>query len=68
MDRIPVEVWERIIAFSCTDGGHTGASLSLVSKAFHDASQRSRYYTVALKGLPAALQFAQILGKHPRSR
>ncbi|KZP25829.1 hypothetical protein FIBSPDRAFT_682436, partial [Athelia psychrophila] len=61
MERTPVEVWQKIFAFSCVDGGRTGCSLSLVSKTFHDGSQRYRYHSVALKGLPAALKFAQLL-------
>lgn len=66
MERTPIEVWQRIFAFSCVDGGRTGCSLSLASKAFHDLSRRYRYYSVTLKGLKAALKFAQILDKHPR--
>ncbi|KZP25824.1 hypothetical protein FIBSPDRAFT_855461 [Athelia psychrophila] len=65
MERTSIEVWQRIFAFSCVDGGRTGCSLSLVSKAFHDVSRRYRYYSVTLKGLTAALKFAQILEKHP---
>ncbi|KAF7977864.1 hypothetical protein HWV62_2386 [Athelia sp. TMB] len=64
MDRVPVELWRKIFAHSCFDGGLTGCALSLVSKAVHDASRHCRYYSVALKGLPSALMFAQLLGKH----
>ncbi|KZP14737.1 hypothetical protein FIBSPDRAFT_704976, partial [Athelia psychrophila] len=46
MEHMRVEVWEKILTLSCVDGGRTGCSLSLVSKAFHDASHRSRYHSV----------------------
>ncbi|KZP33230.1 hypothetical protein FIBSPDRAFT_700618, partial [Athelia psychrophila] len=64
MDRIPLELWEKIFENACVDGGRTGASLALVSRGVHDASQHCRYYSVALRGLPSALKFAQLLGKH----
>ncbi|KZP05387.1 hypothetical protein FIBSPDRAFT_877597 [Athelia psychrophila] len=64
MHHIPLELWGKIFENACVDGGRTGASLALVSRGVHDASQHCRYYSVALRGLPSALKFAQLLGKH----
>ncbi|KAF7965427.1 hypothetical protein HWV62_43652 [Athelia sp. TMB] len=61
--RVPVELWEEILSYTCVDGGRTSCSLSLVSRTFHAASQRSRYYSVALWGLPAVLRFAEVIEK-----
>ncbi|KAF7974252.1 hypothetical protein HWV62_13152 [Athelia sp. TMB] len=50
------------------DGGKTGCSLSLTSKAVNKASASFRHHSVALKGLPSALMFAHFLGKHNQTR
>lgn len=65
MDRIPLELQEKIFAHSCVDGGYTGCALSLVSKEVRDASQQYRYFSVSLRGLRSALEFAKLLGKQP---
>ncbi len=48
METLPCELLEKIFEFSCTDGGRTGCSLSLVSKRFRDVSSGMRFDTVAL--------------------
>ncbi|KZP16061.1 hypothetical protein FIBSPDRAFT_66033 [Athelia psychrophila] len=67
MNRCPIELWETIFSYSCIDGGNTGCSLSLTSRAFHAASRRFRYHSVALKGLPSTLKFAQMLSEYPQT-
>lgn len=48
MDRLPIEVLEHIFQFACSDGGYTGCSLSLTSKAVHAVAQSARFHSVAL--------------------
>ncbi|KAK0475515.1 hypothetical protein IW261DRAFT_1494847 [Armillaria novae-zelandiae] len=42
MDTFPCEIWIHIFEFSCTDGGQTGRSISLVSKLARDLVQPLR--------------------------
>ncbi|KAK0462480.1 uncharacterized protein EV420DRAFT_1190103 [Desarmillaria tabescens] len=39
MDTFPCEIWIHIFEFTCTDGGQTGRSISLVSKLARDLVQ-----------------------------
>ena len=48
MDKLAVELLTLISFFACTDGGRTGAALSLVSKRIHYASRPARFYSVSL--------------------
>ncbi|KAI0832907.1 hypothetical protein BC628DRAFT_364598 [Trametes gibbosa] len=48
MDSLPFETLEHIFELACVDGGHTGCSLSLTSKAIRAASRTTRFYSVAL--------------------
>ncbi|KAI0694395.1 hypothetical protein C8T65DRAFT_744399 [Cerioporus squamosus] len=51
MERLPVETLHQIFRLACCDGGLTGRSLSLVSKAFQDIARPVRYHSIALVGL-----------------
>ncbi|KAH9931725.1 uncharacterized protein BXZ73DRAFT_47127 [Epithele typhae] len=48
MDKLAVELVTLIAYFACTDGGQTGAALSLVSKHIHHATRPARFYSVSL--------------------
>ncbi|KAI0642165.1 hypothetical protein C8Q79DRAFT_236968 [Trametes meyenii] len=48
METLPLETQERIFVLACTDGGPTGNSLSLTSKAIRAASRSTRFHTVYL--------------------
>ncbi|KAI0737689.1 hypothetical protein C8Q80DRAFT_297665 [Daedaleopsis nitida] len=58
MDKLAFELLEEIFTLACTDGGHTGCSLSLVSKYIRDASRTSRFYSISLVS-GSARQLAQ---------
>ena len=52
MESLPVELIARIAFFACTDGGFTGASLSIVSKRVRDATHPARFLSVSLSSPP----------------
>ncbi|RPD63763.1 hypothetical protein L227DRAFT_361280 [Lentinus tigrinus ALCF2SS1-6] len=54
---LPTKLWQHIFSFSCTDGGYTGASLSLASKAFRAHSAAYRLQTVRLSSLDSIEKF-----------
>ncbi|KAI0371634.1 hypothetical protein BV20DRAFT_152869 [Pilatotrama ljubarskyi] len=66
MDKLAVELLAHIFFYACTDGGHTGCSLSLVSKRLRAASRPARFYTVALFSSPA--QIERFLYAYKRAR
>lgn len=45
---LPTEVLEQIFLFACTDGGHTGCSLSLVSRHIRAVSRTARFHSISL--------------------
>jgi hypothetical protein len=61
LDQLPAEICAYIFAFACQDSGHTGRSLSLVSKYIHETSKLARYTSIALIGRAQILAFAQFL-------
>ena len=63
MECLPLELWIRIAAFACTDGGYTGRSLSLVSYLMRDITRPSRYHSVALIGFRSYLAFVDSLDR-----
>ena len=67
MDRLAVELLERIFILACTDGGYTGASLSRVSKHIRAVSRGARFYTVALLSQTPA-QVATFFACYARER
>ncbi|GJE99622.1 hypothetical protein PsYK624_158930 [Phanerochaete sordida] len=62
MNRCPVELWQKIFANACTDGGHTARALSLVSRATRDVAEPVRFYTVSLTSEAQVLSFGRLLG------
>ncbi|KAI8975840.1 hypothetical protein BD414DRAFT_423697 [Trametes punicea] len=48
MDRVPSTVLHHISELACTDGGFTGNSLSLTSRAIRGASRTARFHSVFL--------------------
>ncbi|TBU28774.1 hypothetical protein BD311DRAFT_722011 [Dichomitus squalens] len=56
MEDLPVELLQPICLYSCTDGGFTGSSLSLVSRHFQDISRTVRFHSIGLRSdtFPAA--------------
>lgn len=58
MNRCPLELWAKITALACSDGGYTGCSLSLVSHTMHDIVEPMRYHSVSLIGHRRLFAFA----------
>lgn len=48
MEHCPIEVWQRIMTFACTDGGYTGNSLSLVSRFMRNTALPVRFHSIAV--------------------
>ena len=61
MERVPIELWQKIGEHACLDGGLTGCSLSLVSHAMRDMTRDVRYTSVALTSQKACFIFAHLL-------
>ena len=51
MTYLPTELWHHIFSFSCTDGGYTGASLSMASRALRAYSATYRFHSIHLSSL-----------------
>ncbi|KAI0745685.1 hypothetical protein C8Q76DRAFT_639539 [Earliella scabrosa] len=68
MKSLPLEIWQRIFALACTDGGQTGTALALVSRFFHAASHPIRFLSLSLYSLRHIEQFLSYLRKHATSR
>ncbi|KAI1791637.1 hypothetical protein LXA43DRAFT_388004 [Ganoderma leucocontextum] len=66
MDSLPVELISRIAFFACTDGGLTGASLSVVSKRVRDATHSTRFLSISLSSSPE--HFSQFLTTYVAQR
>ncbi|KAH9851340.1 hypothetical protein C2E23DRAFT_886529 [Lenzites betulinus] len=56
MDTLPIENLQCIFTLACIDGGRTGLSLSLTSKAIRAASRTARFHSVSLVANPRRLQ------------
>jgi hypothetical protein len=65
MDALPSELQDRIVAFSCTDGGPSACSLRLVSRHFHALTIPYRFQSVAIAGLEQLSSFVDQLGATP---
>ncbi len=57
MTFLPTELWHHIFSFSCTDGGYTGASLSMASRALRAYSTAYRFHSVRLSSLNSIEKF-----------
>ncbi|KAI0633280.1 hypothetical protein C8Q77DRAFT_776579 [Trametes polyzona] len=56
MERLPLEISQRIFELACTDGGYTGQSLGLASKTFRAISRTARFHSVLLAASPHRLR------------
>ncbi|KAF7974449.1 hypothetical protein HWV62_12190 [Athelia sp. TMB] len=65
MDRVPPEIWHKIYAGACTDGGPTGRALAQVSRYIRATSQEYRLQSVMLRGHKQAIAFAIMLDNTP---
>ena len=65
MDSLPVELIARIAFFACTDGGFTGASLSIVSKRIRNATHCARFLSIFLS---SPEHFAEFLNTYLAQR
>ena len=66
MDVVPTELLVEIFALACTDNGHTGRSLSLVSAYFHDVVQPVQLQSISVVGLRQMIGFLKLLESKPR--
>ncbi|KAI0637844.1 hypothetical protein C8Q77DRAFT_1070275 [Trametes polyzona] len=55
MESLPVEIVRHIFELACTDGGQTGHSISLASKAFREIGRTSRFHSILLAASPRRL-------------
>jgi hypothetical protein len=62
---LPLELWMNICDIACDDGGHTGRSLSLVSRVLYKASKPYKLRTVAVRGELQIVNFAHLLDSLP---
>ncbi|TFK69320.1 hypothetical protein BDN72DRAFT_840687 [Pluteus cervinus] len=62
---LPPEIWCKIFELSCTDGGYTGHSLSLVSKYFNAISGPYRFQSISLINIKYVLRFLKVLRNSP---
>ncbi|KAH9927093.1 uncharacterized protein BXZ73DRAFT_78577 [Epithele typhae] len=58
---LAVEVLDLIFTLACTDGGHTGRSLSLVSRSFRNVARAPRFTSVSLTRIRHVCQFLYCL-------
>ncbi|CCL99819.1 uncharacterized protein FIBRA_01843 [Fibroporia radiculosa] len=69
MSQFPIEIWEQVFSLACTDDGHTGRSLSQVSRFIRTVSGPYRLQNVELRGWAAVHQFKDMLeGTSPALR
>ncbi|KAI0666586.1 hypothetical protein C8Q78DRAFT_983704 [Trametes maxima] len=68
MDTLPTTLLRRIFELACTDGGYTGNSLSLTSKAIRDASRTARFHSISLVASPRRLHCFLLLYKRELDR
>ncbi|KAK0194870.1 hypothetical protein F5146DRAFT_1132291 [Armillaria mellea] len=61
MDTFPCEIWIHIFEFSCTDGGQTGRSISLVSKQARDLVQPLRLNSLCVTSARQIIGLKQYL-------
>ncbi|KAI0633634.1 hypothetical protein C8Q77DRAFT_1217970 [Trametes polyzona] len=50
-EMLPIDIWNNIFEFACTDGGRVASALSRVSRAFRSISTAYRYQSVRLSKL-----------------
>ncbi|KZT04438.1 uncharacterized protein LAESUDRAFT_727914 [Laetiporus sulphureus 93-53] len=65
MENCPAEIWSRIFFLACADGGHTGRSLSHVSRYFRQTSQLAQLHSIAISGVGQLYEFTEMLSRRP---
>jgi hypothetical protein len=65
LDQLPPEICALIFVFACRDSGHTGRSLSLVSRYIHETSKLAKLQSIVLVGRAQILAFARLLDQTP---
>ncbi|KAM5543111.1 hypothetical protein V8D89_002985 [Ganoderma adspersum] len=63
MDQIPVDIWNHVFEYACSDGGLTGAALSSTSVLFSALSAPYRFHSLKLTSLA---QIGKLLLCHER--
>jgi len=58
---LPPELWTHIWSFACTDDGHQGRVLALVSRHVYATSAPVRLQSITLTGLRDLLAFAYMI-------
>jgi hypothetical protein len=64
---LPTEIWHKIFALACVDGGATGCALSLVSRRFRELSAGTRLQSVAVSGLSDIRSLLGVLQELPEA-
>ncbi|KAI0664477.1 hypothetical protein C8Q70DRAFT_238517 [Cubamyces menziesii] len=67
MESCPPEILDHIFAYACTDDGHTGRALSLVSHTIRETSRRRALQSVALYGHEQIAAFLELLDQREPS-
>lgn len=65
MNRIPLELCEKIVEFACSNDAATARSLSLVSRFIHDISKRFERQQVVIRRQDRMIAFADLLDQTP---
>ncbi|KAH9893204.1 hypothetical protein C8Q73DRAFT_696071 [Cubamyces lactineus] len=67
MESCPPEILDHIFAYACTDDGHTGRALALVSHTIRETSRRRALQSVALYGHVQIQAFLKFLDQRTPS-
>ncbi|EPQ53782.1 hypothetical protein GLOTRDRAFT_122278 [Gloeophyllum trabeum ATCC 11539] len=68
MDLLPIETWQTVFSYACTDGGLTAASLAITCRYFRDAIKPIRFQSVKLVGMTHLLSFSRFLEEEQELR
>ncbi|KAI0371062.1 hypothetical protein BV20DRAFT_993824 [Pilatotrama ljubarskyi] len=68
MDRLPVDIWDHILSYACTDGGRTGAALAATSSGLRAASAAHRFHSLKLTSLAQIGRLLLCLDRIERSQ
>ncbi|KZT20210.1 hypothetical protein NEOLEDRAFT_1151504 [Neolentinus lepideus HHB14362 ss-1] len=60
MNQLPVEAWQVIFGYACTDDGTTARSLSVACRYFREASKSVRFQSLKLLGMHQLRAFSAI--------
>ncbi|KAI0633637.1 hypothetical protein C8Q77DRAFT_1116050 [Trametes polyzona] len=68
MDKLPLDVWDEIFRYACTDGGQTGAALARTSSGFRAASAAYRFHSLKFSSLAEVGRFMLCLDRIERAQ